>query len=204
MSRKLILTIIILMLSTFTVFGQNITYTVKVGDTLFKIAQKYQSNSSDIMASNPAIKSPSAIYVGQQLSIPTNSSVKAFENEVVRLVNVQRANRGLRALVQNWQLSNLARTKSQDMINSKYFSHISPTYGSPFNMMENVGINFSAAGENIAMGQSTPAQVMNAWMNSAGHRANILSGSYTQIGVGLAKNKNGICYWTQEFINPLH
>lgn len=203
MFKKFIFTIVMLILSTFTVFGQNITYTVKSGDTLWKIATKYQAGVSDILSSNPTIKSASAIYAGQLISIPTNSSVKTYETEVVRLVNVQRTNRGLKALVQNWQLSNLARTKSQDMINKIYFSHMSPTYGSPFNMMENFGINFSAAGENIAMGQRSPAEVMNAWMNSSGHRANILSPAYTQIGVGLAKKTDGTCYWTQEFINPL-
>lgn len=89
------------------------------------------------------------------------------------------------------------------MINKNYFSHTSPTYGSPFNMMESFGLRFSAAGENIAMGQRTPVEVVNAWMNSPGHRSNILSPNFTQIGVGLAKNKNGICYWTQMFIKPL-
>ncbi|NLM13008.1 MAG: hypothetical protein GX209_04600, partial [Epulopiscium sp.] len=59
-----------------------------------------------------------------------------------------------------------------------------------------------SAGENIAKGQQTPAQVMNAWMNSPGHRSNILGTSYTQIGVGLATSKNGTKYWTQMFIRP--
>jgi uncharacterized protein YkwD len=69
-------------------------------------------------------------------------------------------------------------------------------------MMESFGIRFSSGGENIAKGQRTPAEVMNAWMNSAGHRSNILSASYSQIGVGLAKDRNGVAYWTQMFIKP--
>jgi len=70
-------------------------------------------------------------------------------------------------------------------------------------MMESFGIRFSAAGENIAYGQRTPAEVMKGWMNSPGHRANILSPSYTHIGIGLAKTRNGVNYWTQMFIKPL-
>jgi len=89
------------------------------------------------------------------------------------------------------------------MANKGYFSHTSPTYGTPFQMMENFGLRFSAAGENIAYGQRTPAEVMRDWMNSPGHRNNILSRSYTEIGVGLAKNKNGVCYWTQMFMKPM-
>jgi uncharacterized protein YkwD len=78
-----------------------------------------------------------------------------------------------------------------------YFDHTSPTYGTPFAMMQSLGISYRTAGENIAMGQSTPQAVVNAWMNSEGHRANILSTSYTQIGVGYVANGN---YWTQWFI----
>lgn len=70
-------------------------------------------------------------------------------------------------------------------------------------MMQTFGLRFSAAGENIAYGQPTPQAVMNAWMNSAGHRANILGASYTYIGVGAAKNSQGVIYWTQEFVKPL-
>lgn len=184
--------------------AQNISYTVQSGDSMWKIAVKYQAGISEILALNPAVKNASMIYPGQKLIIPTASDVKAYETEVVRLCNVQRTNRGLHPLVQNWQLSRIARLKSQDMINKNYFSHLSPTYGSPFTMMQNFGISFSSAGENIAMGQRTPSEVVTAWMNSSGHRANILSSSYTQIGVGLAKSSNGTCYWTQQFIRPLY
>jgi uncharacterized protein YkwD len=67
-------------------------------------------------------------------------------------------------------------------------------------MMQNFGLRFSAAGENIAYGQRTPAEVMNDWMNSPGHRSNIMNPTYTEIGVGLAKNSSGVCYWTQQFM----
>ena len=67
-------------------------------------------------------------------------------------------------------------------------------------MMQQFGISYRTAGENIAMGQTSPAQVMNSWMNSEGHRKNILNASFTQIGVGIAKNANGQYIWTQQFI----
>ena len=86
------------------------------------------------------------------------------------------------------------------MINKNYFSHTSPTYGSPFDMMKKFNISYRAAGENIAKGQKTPAEVVKAWMNSQGHRENILNSKYTEIGVGVAKDSKGTLYWTQMFI----
>ena len=127
----------------------------------------------------------------------SSSSVSAYEAEVVRLVNVERAKNGLGALTLNAKLSDVARAKSQDMRDKGYFSHTSPTYGSPFDMMSKFGISYRTAGENIAMGYSTPQAVVTGWMNSSGHRANILNGSFTQIGVGYVASGN---YWTQMFI----
>jgi uncharacterized YkwD family protein len=136
--------------------------------------------------------------------VPTLAQIKAIETQVVKLVNVQRTRRGVAALTQNYSLSNLARRKAQDMIDKRYFSHYSPTYGSPFDMMKRYGFKFIAAGENIAMGQRTAQEVMNSWMNSSGHRANILNPNYTQIGVGLAIDRSGRNYWVQMFIKPLY
>lgn len=130
----------------------------------------------------------------------TTGSFSSFQKEVTRLVNVERSKRGLSELSFNSQLSNVATLKSQDMINKNYFSHTSPTYGSPFDMMKQFNISYRAAGENIAMGQRTPAEVVNAWMNSQGHRENILNPNFTDIGVGVAKSSNGTLYWTQMFI----
>lgn len=191
-----------LALSVIQVSAQSITYTVKSGDSMWKIAEKYQIGISEIIAQNPQIKNPSLIYPGQKISVPNIDAIKAWENEVIRLANAERSKKGLPALTGNWQLSRCARYKSQDMINKNYFSHQSPTYGSPFDMMEAFGLRFASAGENIAMGQQTPQAVITAWMNSPGHRGNILSASYSQIGVGLAKDRNGRCYWTQMFIRP--
>ncbi|SKC91564.1 CAP domain-containing protein [Maledivibacter halophilus] len=131
-----------------------------------------------------------------------SDSIRQFETEVVRLVNVERAKAGLSALKENTELSKVARTKSQDMRDKGYFSHTSPTYGSPFDMMKQFGIDYMAAGENIAKGQKTPEAVVNAWMNSDGHRRNILSTNFTEIGVGYTVDSNGTAYWTQMFIKP--
>jgi spore coat assembly protein SafA/uncharacterized protein, YkwD family len=185
-----------------TAFAQSATYTVVSGDSMWKIAVKYEIGISELIKANPQIKNPSMIMVGQKIKIPEASPLATYENEVIRLTNLERTKRGLPALTTNWQLSRVARYKSQDMINKNYFDHNSPTYGSPFTMMQNFGLKFSAAGENIAYGQRTPQEVVTAWMNSPGHRANILSTAYTQIGVGAAKKANGTLYWTQHFIRP--
>ena len=84
-----------------------------------------------------------------------------------------------------------------DMKDARYFSHTSPTYGTPFQMIRAFGLSYRSAGENIAMGYATPAAVVEGWMNSAGHCANILNASYTQIGVGYVASGH---YWTQMFI----
>ncbi len=126
-----------------------------------------------------------------------NNTVSAYENEVLNLVNIERQKVGLSSLKMDEALRNVARKKSEDMRSKGYFSHTSPTYGSPFDMMKQFGISYTMAGENIAMGQRTPQEVVNAWMNSSGHRANILKAEFTLIGVGYDANGH---YWTQMFI----
>lgn len=126
----------------------------------------------------------------------SNSSVSSIEQEVVRLVNIERQKAGLAPLKIDTELSKVARLKSEDMKKKGYFSHTSPTYGSPFDMLKQFNITYKTAGENIAKGQKTAQAVVNAWMNSEGHRRNILSKSFTHIGVGHTSN-----YWTQLFIS---
>jgi uncharacterized YkwD family protein/spore coat assembly protein SafA len=178
--------------------AQSITYTVQPGDSMWKIAVKYQIGVSEIISANRQITNPNMIYPGQKLTVPNIDDVKALEAQVVKLVNAERAKVGLAPLMHNWELSRVARYKSQDMKAKNYFSHQSPTYGSPFQMMQHFGITYRTAGENIAMGQRTPQEVMVAWMNSPGHRANILKAEFKEIGVGVAKD--GSIYWTQMFI----
>ncbi len=127
----------------------------------------------------------------------TDSTMNEYEKEVVRLVNEIRVENGLKELVADEELSRVARIKSQDMKDNNYFSHTSPVYGSPFDMMKKFGISYKTAGENIAKGQTTPKAVVSGWMNSPGHRANILNASYNTIGVGYVAGGN---YWTQMFV----
>ena len=174
------------------------THKVVSGDSMWKIAVKYEVGLSEIINENPQISNPALIYPGQIITIPTvNSGVLNYESEVVRLVNEIRVQNGLNKLTHDWELSRVARYKSQDMKDNNYFSHTSPVYGTPFQMMKSFGISYKTAGENIAKGQSTPQAVVNAWMNSSGHRANILNSKYTKIGVGYVESGK---YWTQMFI----
>lgn len=123
--------------------------------------------------------------------------MNAFEQEVVKLTNAERTKAGLSPLQTDDKLMAAAREKSQDMQSNNYFSHTSPTFGSPFDRMKALGIAYKSAGENIAQGQRSPQEVVQAWMDSPGHRANILNGKFTHIGVGYVKSGN---YWTQQFI----
>lgn len=174
-------------------------YTVQKGDSLWKISVKYQIGLSEIIAANPQIKNPDLIYPQQKITIPLINQIKAIENEVIRLCNQHRAQYGLKPLTADWQVSRVARHKSTDMRDKNYFSHTSPTYGSPFDMLKAYNISYRAAGENIAKGQRTAQQVVQSWMNSEGHRRNILNQSYTHIGVGYVEGSSGP-YWTQLFI----
>lgn len=127
----------------------------------------------------------------------TDEQLSAYEQQVVELTNKEREKQGLSPLKANAELSRVAREKSNDMANNNYFDHNSPQYGSPFDMMKAYGITYRTAGENIARGQQTPEEVVNGWMNSEGHRANILNGDFTEIGVGFVEKGN---HWTQQFI----
>ena len=200
LSALVLCTLLLVPMLLTSVSAANTTaYTVVSGDSLWKIAVKYQVGLSEIKSANPQIKNYDLIYPGQVINIPVqDSSVTAYEQEVIRLVNEIRAKNGLKALSYDWELGRVARYKSQDMKDNKYFSHTSPVYGSPYQMMKNFGISYRSAGENIAKGYATPQAVVNAWMNSSGHRANILNASYTHIGVGYVAGGN---YWTQMFIS---
>lgn len=181
-------------------------YTVSAGETMWTISKKHGVSLYSLIKSNPHIYNPNVIWPGMKLNIPsygytapqpanTSTTASSYAAQVVSLVNQQRAKAGLKKLTVDSALSKMAFDKAKDMYNNNYFSHTSPTYGSPFDMMKSYGIRFTYAGENIAKGQRTPQEVMDAWMKSPGHRQNILSPNYTMIGVGYYKGE-----WVQEFI----
>ena len=132
------------------------------------------------------------------------SSSSGDEAEVLRLVNVERAKVGCQALKANATLAAVAQAHSKDMAVNGYFDHNSQNGTTPFQRMTKAGYTYSLAAENIAAGQQTPAAVMDAWMHSAGHKANILNCGLTELGVGVWTLKGspyGI-YWTQDFGTP--
>lgn len=139
---------------------------------------------------------------GEELPVVDNEAddtndIQTIEQEVTHFTNEARAAFGLQPLQLDTELSKVAEVKSHDMANLDYFSHDSPRYGSPFQMMELYGIDYTMAAENIARGYTSAESVAEGWMNSPGHAANILNPYLTHIGVGHAEDGN---YWTQMFI----
>lgn len=127
------------------------------------------------------------------------SGISTDEQVLLNLVNNARANAGAAPLSFDVNLVKTARLKAQDMVDNNYFSHQSPTYGSPFDMMKQFGITFRTAGENIA-GNSTVQGAFNAWMNSPGHKANILNGSFDYTGIGIVNSPTYCKILVQQFI----
>ncbi|MFD1039968.1 CAP domain-containing protein [Virgibacillus byunsanensis] len=166
---------------------------------------KEPANSSEPETNEPAPKKekveaptqPEAEKEQQNQDQNQSSELSQFEQEVVDLTNAERAEQGLSPLKVDTELSKVAREKSRDMAENNYFAHNSPNYGSPFDMMNEFGVSYRTAGENIAKGQRSPEEVVNAWMNSEGHRANILHENFSHIGVGFVEKGN---HWTQQFI----
>ena len=128
---------------------------------------------------------------------PQLDYISQYQLRVLNLVNIEREKSGLHKLGLWNELSNVAMEKSKDMAVFDYFSHTSPNYGSPFDMMKSFGISYRAAGENIAYGQETPEKVVEAWMNSQGHKENILRPEFNKIGIGVYFDQ--YYYWTQLF-----
>ncbi|GAF19426.1 transporter [Bacillus sp. JCM 19046] len=112
------------------------------------------------------------------------ADVSADEQQMVDLVNQEREQAGLAPLTVNDELTEVARVKAQDMIDNQYFAHESPTYGSPFQMMDHFGVTYQTAGENLA-GNQTVENAHTSLMNSQGHRENILSNNYSEVGIGV-------------------
>ncbi len=128
-----------------------------------------------------------------------SAGLTAEESTMVNLVNQERTSRGIQPLSVNSTLVTLARMKSQDMVAKNYFDHTSPTYGSPFAMMQKYGVTYKTAGENLAGAGSVQTAHQNL-MNSAGHKANILNTSFNQVGIGIANGSQYGKIFTQMFI----
>lgn len=202
---------------------------VRDGDSIWKIAQRYKVPFEEMMRLNRHLHNPHLIYPLDKIELPDNSehgtgahtaqespppseeqqndNDQSFEHgnsaeaqAVLSLVNEERSKQGLNPLKLSSKLTSIATLKSRDMADKNYFSHESPTYGSPFDMLHQYGIQYRFAGENIAAGQRTPEEVMQAWMNSSGHRANILNKNFTEIGIGYYQGGSYKVYWTQMFI----
>ena len=129
----------------------------------------------------------------------TNSTMTSDEKEVFDLINKQRTANGLSALKVDSQVQRVAKIKAQDMVTNSYFSHNSPTYGTPFEMLQNFKIMYKTAGENIA-GNSSNNGAVNAWMNSSGHKANILNSSFNYTGIGIVSSPKYGKVYVQMFI----
>lgn len=224
--RKTLLTVGLLLLSSSFVHGESYTYNVSKYKTSRYTSNRYnikydfydrQTNNNynynwqfiTMPYKNYGKVKKTPIEPEQKPTMPEaeqkpeieNNNLSTMEIEVVRLVNIERKKAGLAPFTISSELSSVARTKSKDMAINKYFSHNSPTYGSPFEMMKKFNIKYNTAGENIAKGYLSAQSVVNGWMNSSGHRANILNGSFNKIGVGAYTDNNSTIYWTQMFTN---
>ena len=131
--------------------------------------------------------------------IIATADLTSDEKEVFNLINTQRTNNGLAALKIDNEVQKVARIKAQDMVNNNYFSHTSPTYGSPFDMLKSFKVSYNSAGENIA-GNSSNSGAVNAWMNSPGHKANILNSSFNYTGIGVVSSPRYGKIFVQMFI----
>ena len=196
---------------------------VRKGDTIWSIAKRYHVDFHHLKELNKDLfKDLDLIYPKDEVDLPNNQGHSSHEDsntdnieegnnninevesnqalEVLKLVNAERKKQGLNELVLNHTLNGIATKKAEDMRDNNYFSHQSQRYGSPFEMLQSFGVKYSSAGENIAAGQKTAQAVMNDWMNSSGHRANILNKNYTELGVGYVEGGTYGTYWVQLFV----
>lgn len=130
-------------------------------------------------------------------TLEPNPTSDFFIADVIDLTNEVRRRNGLPPLIADMSLQKAAQLKSEDMAQAHDLSHQSSTYGSPFEMLQDFGIEYEVAAENITQGQVSPQEVMDSWMASPGHRQNILNEDITHIGVGYVTSGH---YWTQLFI----
>ncbi len=178
-------------------------YVVQVeGDYIGAVSQQYVKPiypTGSGTTSGTSTNSPSGSGTSGSNASSNTSILTADELETFNLINQQRLNNGLSALKVDSELQRVARIKAQDMVNNNYFAHESPTYGTPFNMMKNFGITYTSAGENIA-GNSSNSAAVTAWMNSSGHRANILNSGYNYTGLAVVSSPKYGKIYVQMFI----
>lgn len=199
---------------------------VQRGDSMWRIAKRYNVPFAKILILNKHFRNQHLIHPKDEVQLPDGSTGTSTDDAsagdsagsgsadkptqaemtqaeaVLKLVNAERAKAGVPALTLSQKLTDIANTKAKDMADKNYFSHDSPTYGSPFDMLKHFGVSYTYAGENIAAGQKSAEEVMNSWMNSSGHKANILNKNYTQLGVGFYRGGQYGTEWVQLFIKP--
>ena len=226
MKKTLLLAAMITILATGTASTASAQHcNVQRGDSMWKIAKRYNVLFHEVLELNKHLhKDVDLIHPKDEVQLPDGSTGTSTDQSgtgdsdakqteetsaeltraeaVLKLVNAERKKAGLQPLTLSEKLTNIAYTKAKDMAEKNYFSHQSPTYGSPFDMLKQFGVSFSAAGENIAAGQRSAEEVMDSWMNSSGHKANILNKNYTQLGVGFYRGGSYGTEWVQLFIKP--
>ena len=167
--------------------------------TITTVAVPRQTASKNVTITIPTTtKQPIVTTVPVTTSKAVSNNTSAFKQQVVDLVNAERAKVGLSALSTMPQAEAAAQVRATEIISS--FSHTRPNGTSCFTALDEQGAKYMASGENIAAGQATPADVMNSWMNSPGHKANILNPKFTKIGIGYAEGGSYRTNWTQMFV----
>lgn len=160
-----------------------------------------QPNLTDKCTYCPYLHRLEAVVIYSECFKPGCLKQKSYELRIIKLVNAVRKKAGLSPLKIDSNLTRAAREKSKDMADNNYFSHDSPTYGTPQEMIKSFGFSCRWSGENIASGFPSPEMTFKEWLKSPGHRFNILKPEYTHTGVGYFYLYQGTFkhYWTQEF-----
>ncbi len=198
--RSFVLFLALCLAGAFTVNAAAWDYTVEQGDSLWKISKRFGVDFEKLINANPQLSDPNLIYPKQVITVPDGESAEyngTAARAVLQQTNSYRAKNGLGGLSLDSELCAVAQAKADDMAAKGYFSHTSPTYGSPSQMLKSFGVSYRYMGENIAKGYSTAASVVDAWMTSEGHKANILGKSFTRLGVGYCAKGN---IWVQIFV----
>lgn len=226
--KKIIVPLTVLALSATIAAPALAQCKVQKNESLWSIAKEYHLDFAELLKLNHHLPNVHLIQPGQQVNTQgdtgtgndatphndnqgngntTDETTKSEQQEssnqaeaVLQIVNAERSKQGLKPLQLDERLNQVATVKAKDMTDNRYFSHDSPTYGTPFEMLHSFGVEYRAAGENIAAGQKSAAEVMDSWMHSSGHRANILNANYTHIGIGYYANGSGAPYWVQMFV----